>query len=41
MTEMEHGYAIYRGGGWFILRFSDGGVTVVGFGGLAQDIPLN
>jgi hypothetical protein len=33
--------AVYRDGNWFIIRSSDGGVTVVGWGGLAQDIPLN
>jgi peptidyl-Asp metalloendopeptidase len=31
---------IYRGGTWFILRSSDGGTTAVGWGGLAQDIPV-
>ena len=30
---------VYRDGGWFILRSSDGGVTSVGWG-IAQDIPV-
>jgi hypothetical protein len=30
---------VYWGGGWFILRSSDGGVTSVGWG-IAQDIPV-
>jgi len=30
---------IYRGGAWYILRSSDGGVTATGWGGLAQDVP--
>jgi hypothetical protein len=32
--------AVYRDGMWFILRSSDGGTTVVGWGGLAQDLPV-
>jgi hypothetical protein len=32
--------AIYRNGLWFIVRSSDGVQTVVGWGGLPQDIPL-
>ena len=32
--------AVYRDGAWFILRSSDGGVTVTGWGGLPQDIPV-
>jgi hypothetical protein len=31
--------AIYRNGVWFILRSADSGATVIGFGGLAQDVP--
>ena len=31
---------IYRSGGWYILRSSDGGVTGIGWGGLTQDIPV-
>jgi FG-GAP-like repeat len=31
---------IYRDGSWYILRSSDGGMTTVGWGGLAQDIPV-
>ena len=31
---------IYRDGNWYILRSSDGGVTAVGWGGLAEDIPV-
>ena len=30
--------AVYREGTWFILRSSDGGVTVTGWGGFTQDI---
>jgi hypothetical protein len=30
--------AVYRDGTWFIKRSSDGGMTTVGWGGLAQDI---
>jgi spore coat protein A, manganese oxidase len=30
---------VYWGGGWFILRSSDGGVTSVGWG-IAQDTPV-
>jgi hypothetical protein len=33
--------AVYRNGVWFILRSSDGGQTIVGWGGLSQDVPLN
>ena len=32
--------SIYREGGWYILRSSDGGVTAMGWGGLPQDIPV-
>ena len=32
--------AVYRNGGWYILRSSDGGVTTVAWGGMAQDIPV-
>ena len=32
--------SVYRGGTWFILRSSDGGVTATGWGGLLQDIPV-
>jgi hypothetical protein len=32
--------AVYRDGDWFIIRSSDGGVTSVGWGGLAQDVPV-
>jgi N-acetylneuraminic acid mutarotase len=32
--------AVYRDGIWFILR-SSGGTTAIGWGGAAQDIPLN
>ena len=32
--------AVYRDGLWLIWRSSDGMQTVVGWGGLAQDIPL-
>ena len=31
---------VYRDGTWFILRSSDGGVTVTALGGLPQDIPV-
>src|SRR5262245_2462131 len=31
---------VYRDGNWFILRSSDGGVTVRGWGGLTQDKPV-
>ncbi len=31
---------IYRNGIWYILRSSDGGVTITEWGGLAQDIPV-
>jgi hypothetical protein len=31
---------VYRDGIWFILRSSDGGATVTGWGGLPQDIPV-
>ena len=33
--------AVYRDGTWFIVRSSDGGVTVTGWGGAPEDIPLN
>ena len=32
--------AVYRDGMWYVLRSSDGGVTTIGWGGLAQDIPV-
>jgi subtilisin-like proprotein convertase family protein len=32
--------AIYRGGGWFILRSSDGVIEAVGFGGFPEDKPV-
>jgi hypothetical protein len=32
--------AVYRNGGWYILRSSDGGVTFMGWGGKAHDIPV-
>jgi hypothetical protein len=32
--------AVYRNGLWFIRRSSDGVQTVVGWGGLPQDLPL-
>jgi hypothetical protein len=32
--------AIYRSGVCFILRSSDGGVTAMNWGGLAQDVPV-
>jgi FG-GAP-like repeat len=32
--------AIYRSGAWCILRSSDGGVTMTGWGGLPQDMPV-
>jgi hypothetical protein len=32
--------AVYRDGTWYILRSLDGGATVTGWGGLAQDIPV-
>jgi Subtilase family/FG-GAP-like repeat len=32
--------AFYRDGIWFVLRSSDGGLTMTGWGGLAQDIPV-
>ncbi len=31
---------IYRDGNWYILRSSDGGMITVGWGGLAQDVPV-
>jgi spore coat protein A, manganese oxidase len=33
--------AVYRNGGWFILRSSDSVPIVIGWGGAAQDLPLN
>jgi hypothetical protein len=33
--------AVYRDGTWFIIRSSDGAGASVGWGGLAQDVPLN
>ena len=32
--------ALYRDGNWFIRRSSDRGMTTLGWGGLAQDIPV-
>src|SRR5262249_7806544 len=32
--------AVYRNGGWYILRSSDGRVTFTEWGGIAQDIPV-
>jgi hypothetical protein len=32
--------AIYRSGAWYIRRSSDGGATVIGWGGLPQDMPV-
>jgi hypothetical protein len=32
--------AVYRDGGWYILRSSDGGGTYMEWGGLPQDIPV-
>jgi glucose/arabinose dehydrogenase len=32
---------VYRDGTWFILRSSDGGASVTGWGGLPQDIPVS
>src|SRR5258705_5162791 len=32
--------AVYRGGLWYVLRSSDGGITAVPWGGAAQDIPV-
>jgi FG-GAP-like repeat len=32
--------AVYRHGAWYILRSSDGGVTALGWGGLAEDRPI-
>jgi hypothetical protein len=32
--------AVYRDGGWYIIRSSDGGITGIGWGGLLQDIPV-
>jgi aldose sugar dehydrogenase len=32
--------AVYRDGVWFVLRSSDGGLTISEWGGLAQDIPV-
>ena len=32
--------AVYRGGGWFIVRIFGWSSISVGFGGLAQDIPV-
>ncbi len=32
--------SIYRSGAWYILRSSDGGVTMTAWGGLAQDVPV-
>jgi len=31
--------AVYRNGGWYILRSSDGGISAVGWG-IAEDIPV-
>ena len=32
--------AVYRSGDWYILRSSDGGVTMTGWGGLPTDVPV-
>jgi (2Fe-2S) ferredoxin len=32
--------AVYRNGGWYTFRSSDGGVTFKGWGGMVQDIPV-
>ena len=31
---------VYRGGLWYVLRSSDGGMTLTGWGGSAQDVPV-
>ena len=38
--DMKTDISIYRSGAWYILRSSDGGVTMRGWGGLAQDVPV-
>ncbi len=38
--DMKTDISIYRSGAWYILRSSDGGVTMRGWGGLAQDMPV-
>ena len=38
--DMKTDISIYRSGAWYILRSSDGGVTMTGWGGLAQDVPV-
>jgi hypothetical protein len=32
--------AVYRDGSWYIIRSSDGGVAVIGWGGLIQDVAV-
>jgi subtilisin family serine protease len=32
--------AVYRDGTWYIIRSSDGGFTITGWGGLPQDLPV-
>jgi len=39
-ADRKNDLGIYRDGSWYILRSSDGGMTTVGWGGLAQDIPV-
>ena len=36
----ESDIGVYRNGGWFILRSSDGGATIRGWGGLVQDLSM-
>jgi aldose sugar dehydrogenase len=36
----ESDIGVYRNGGWFILRSSDGGATITGWGGLVQDLSV-
>jgi hypothetical protein len=38
--DMKTDISIYRAGAWYILRSSDGGVTMRGWGGLPQDVPV-
>jgi hypothetical protein len=38
--DMKTDISIYRSGAWYIFRSSDGGTTVTGWGGLAQDVPV-
>ena len=39
-SDLKSDVGIYRGGTWFIKRSSDGGQTVVGWGGAARDVPV-